>query len=186
MNSSVLAQQVCLWFCPQDGADVGLRTVCTVLTGPGHGRPGRSAAAVLVKEVGQTHGGNQGGGQAKACGGVAAVFLAGADLSVVLLEHGGVAVPALGVLLVAAASDHALITADVLVDFSAEVGPVGGVGGAVLEELHSLGLVRAVLVVEGVLAVEAVVGVALVALYAGACLNEAEDKEGCCQGEEKL
>ena len=66
MNSSVLAQQVCLWFCPQDGADVGLRTVCTVLTGPGHGRPGRSAAAVLVKEVGQTHGGNQGGGQAEA------------------------------------------------------------------------------------------------------------------------
>ena len=66
MNSSVLAQQVCLWFCPQDGADVGLRTVCTVLTGPGHGRPGRSAAAVLVKEVGQTHGGDQGGGQAEA------------------------------------------------------------------------------------------------------------------------
>ena len=56
----------------------------------------------------------------------------------------------------------------VLVDFSAEVGPVGGVGGAVLEEFVSLGLVRAVLVVEGVLAVEAVVGVALMALYAGA------------------
>ena len=56
----------------------------------------------------------------------------------------------------------------VLVDFPAEVGPVGSVGGAVLEEFHGLGLVRAVLVVEGVLAVEAVVGVALVALYAGA------------------
>ena len=56
----------------------------------------------------------------------------------------------------------------VLVDFPAEVGPVGGVGGAVLEELVSLGLVRAVLIVEGVLAVEAVVGVALMALYAGA------------------
>ena len=56
----------------------------------------------------------------------------------------------------------------VLVDFPAEVGPVSSVGGAVLEELHGLGLIRAVLVVEGVLAVEAVVGVALVALYAGA------------------
>ena len=43
-----------------------LRTVCTVLTGPGHGRPGRSAAAVLVKEVGQAHGGHQSCGQAEA------------------------------------------------------------------------------------------------------------------------
>ena len=50
-----------MWFCPQDGVDVVLRTVITVLTGPG-----RSAAAVLVKEVGQAHGGHQGGGQAKA------------------------------------------------------------------------------------------------------------------------
>jgi len=152
-----------------------------VLTGPG-----RSAAAVLVKEVRQANGGHQGGGQAKACGGVAAILLAGADLCVVLLEHGGVAVATPGVNLVTAASDHSLITADVLVDFPAEVGFVSGVGGAVLEELQGLGCVRAVLVVEGVGAVVAVVGIALVTLYAGACLDEAEDKEGRCQGEEKL
>jgi len=170
-----------LWFCPQDGVDVVLRTVITVLTGPG-----RSAAAVLVKEVGQAHGGHQGGGQAKACGGVAAVLLAGADLGVVLLEHSGVALAASGVSLVAAASDHSLITADVLVDFPAEVGLVSGVGGAVLEELQGLGRVGTVLIEEGVGAVVAVVGIALVTLYAGACVDEAEDKEGRCQGEEKL
>jgi len=139
-----------------------------------------------VKEVRQSHCGHQGGRQAKACGGVAAILLAGADLSVVLLEHGGVAVAALGVLLIAAASDNPHITANVLVDFPAEVGLVGGVSRAVLEELQGLGCVRTVLVVEGVGAVVAVIGVTLVALYAGACLNEAEDKEGRCQGEEKL
>jgi len=141
-----------LWFCPQDGVDVVLRTVITELTGLG-----RSAAALLVKEVRQAHCGHQGGRQAKACGGVAAILLAGADLGVVLLEHGGVAVAALGVLLVAAASDHSLITANILVDFPAEVGLVGGVSGAVLEELQGLGCVRTVLVVEGVSAVVAVV-----------------------------
>ena len=56
----------------------------------------------------------------------------------------------------------------VLVDFPAEVGLVGGVGGAVLQELVGLGHVWAVLVVEGVGAVVAVIRVALVALYAGA------------------
>jgi len=141
-----------LWFCPQDGVDVVLRTVITELTGPG-----RSAAAVLVKEVRQAHGGHQGGRQAKACGGVAAILLAGADLSVVLLEHGGVAVAVLGVLLIATASDNPHITANVLVDFPAEVGFVSGVSGAVLEELQGLGCVRTVLIVEGVGTVVAVI-----------------------------
>ena len=44
-------------------------------------------------------------------GGVAAVVVAGADLSVVLLQHGGVAVTALGVSLVPAAPDDPLVTA---------------------------------------------------------------------------
>ena len=44
-------------------------------------------------------------------GGVAAVLVAGADLSVVLLQHGGVAVTALGVRLVPAAPDDPLVTA---------------------------------------------------------------------------
>ena len=44
-------------------------------------------------------------------GGVAAVVVAGADLSVVLLQHGGVAVTALGVRLVPAAPDDPLVTA---------------------------------------------------------------------------
>ena len=55
-----------------------------------------------------------------------------------------------------------------MVDFPAEVSFVGSVCGTVQEELHGLGLVGAVLVVEGVGAVVAVIGVALVALYAGA------------------
>ena len=44
-------------------------------------------------------------------GGVAAVLVAGADLGVVLLQHGGVAVAALGVRLVPAAPDDPLVTA---------------------------------------------------------------------------
>ena len=45
----------------------------------------------------------------------------------------------------------------VLVDFPAEVGLVGGVSRAVLEELQGLGCVRTVLVVEGVGTVVAIV-----------------------------
>merc|ERR1712203_342485 len=102
----------------------------------------------LVKQVGQTH-------SSQHAGGVAAVLVAGADLSVVLLQHGGVAVAALGVRLVPAAPDDPLVTAHVLVDFPAEV--FFAICGTIGQELLCLLLIGCVFEVEGVAAVEVVV-----------------------------
>jgi len=109
----------------------------------------------LVKQVSQTHSSQHGSGDAEHAGGVAAVVVAGADLSVVLLQHGGVAVTALGVSLVPAAPDDPLVTAHVLVDFPAEV--FFAICGALGQELLCLLLIGCVLEVEGVAAVEVVV-----------------------------
>lgn len=159
-----------MWFCPQDGVDVVLRTVITELTGLG-----RSAAALLVKEVRQSHSGQQGGRQAKACGGVAAILLAGADLSVVLLEDGGVALPALLVRDVAAPTDDPHVVTNVLVDFPTEV--FFSVIWAVLEEFFCLGDAWAVGIVEWVCTVIVVVAVTLVAFNSRTSLHETEEEE---------
>merc|ERR1719410_323533 len=109
----------------------------------------------LVKQVSQTHSSQHSSGDAEHAGGVAAVVMAGADLSVVLLQHGGVAVTALGVRLIPAAPDDPLVTAHVLVDFPAEV--FIAICGALGQELLCLLLIRCVFEVEGVAAVEVVV-----------------------------
>jgi len=109
----------------------------------------------LVKQVRQTHSSQHSSGDAEHAGGVAAVVVAGADLSVVLLQHGGVALTALGVSLVPAAPDDPLVTAHVLVDFPAEV--FFAICGALGQELLCLLLIGCVLEVEGVAAVEVVV-----------------------------
>ena len=71
----------------------------------------RHSANVLLEEVGGEDGGDEGdGGHLDVDGAVAAVLLALADVGVVLLEHGLVAV--LLVLLVAAGADDAGVTAD--------------------------------------------------------------------------
>lgn len=82
------------------------------------GGGGRDA---LLHEVGHQQGRHHGqAGYAEHGGRVASVLEALADVGVVLLEDGGVAIGLL-VLLITAATDHTLVTTHVLVDLSAEV-----------------------------------------------------------------
>jgi len=116
-------------------------------------------------------------------GSVAAFFFALADQGVVLLQHGGVAVPLsrFGVLNPSTRADDTVVVSHCLGDFSAEV--VLAVVGAILEHLGVLHysvfwrLVGLLLIEEGVGTVGIDIAVALPALDAVACVNEGEKKE---------
>jgi len=98
---------------------------------------------------------------------VAPLLCALTDESVVLLEHGGVASAVLTIVLdIATATDHSLISTNVLVYFSAEV--FFTIIGAVLQELIGLWFfVGIIKVVEGVSTMCVSVWVALMTLETG-------------------
>lgn len=121
----------------------------------------------LLHHVGQGEGRHYSqAGNAEHRARVASVLRALADVGVVLLEDGGVALP--GLLLPAAPTDHTLLTTHVLVDLSAVVLP-SVVLGAIFEELSRHRDPGVVLVEEGVGTLGLRVAGAYVALDAGSC-----------------
>lgn len=107
----------------------------------------------LVEEVGEGNGGNDSYyGKAQHGGRVAAILKALAHIGVILLQYSGVTVLFL-ILLPSTASDHTLLTTNVLEDFSAECIFISIIGGAFRQEFLSLRYVGVVLIVEGIITV---------------------------------
>jgi len=133
----------------------------------------RLDCAPLVQQVTQHHRGQSRHHRHRVqAGGVAAVVVAGAHFGVVLLQHGGVALPIPGVRDPAAAADDPDLITHVLVDL-----PAHGVVllvAALLQELV-VRLDLAVLVGERVGAEGVLVAVALVALEAASCKENFKD-----------
>jgi len=125
-----------------------------------------------VEEEGEADSGHQSSRQLIHAGRVTSIRLAGADLGVVLLQHGGVARPVLLVLDVATPTDNPHVSTHFLIDFPAE--GVILIGSTFLQEFVCLGHVRRVRVVEGVSAVIVVVAVTYVAFDSRTCLHQTE------------
>jgi len=135
-----------------------------------------AALRSLVYQAAQRQGAQHGHHRQWAHGGwVAALGVAGADLGVVLLQHGVVTLPVLLVLHPSTATDDPLIPTHVLVDFPAEVSPVVCVRGAIHEELV-VWLDLAIVVEEWVGTERLLIAVALVALKTFSWFHKAEDK----------
>jgi len=110
-------------------------------------------------------------------GRVAAVFSALADVGVVLLEDSAVAFLVLSVILPAAATDNSLLTAHVLVDFTAEVALVVRIGRTRLQVIFRLRFIGPVFVEEWVCTVHVFVAGALMTLNTRSCGQDGEDNE---------
>lgn len=107
----------------------------------------------LVEEVGEGNGGNDSYyGKAQHGGRVAAILKTLAHIGVILLQYSGVTVLFL-ILLPSTASDHTLLTTNVLEDFSAECIFISIIGRAFRQEFLSLRYVGVVLIVEGIITV---------------------------------
>jgi len=136
---------------------------------------GDGVVAGLLHEVGHQEGGeHRQAGEAGQGSRVAFVVEALAHVGVVLFQDGGVAV-ALLVLLPPAATDHALVSAHILVDLPAEI--FFAIIRAALDEFSGFRLVFVALEVEGVSALGVLVAVADVALDTRPCGEDGQDDE---------
>jgi len=126
----------------------------------------------LVEEVGQGNGGNNSNyRQAQHGGRVAPILKALAHIGVILLQYSGVTV-LIFILLPSTASDHTLLTTNVLEDFSAECILISIISGTFSKIFLSLYYSRVVLIVEWIITIRISFRRALVTLQSSTLLDK--------------